>query len=304
MKRITGDQIIYEFTEALKEVERVESGETVLFEANDCFYQQLEKDGTTIEDVNMEEVNPATGPVYVNGAEVGDLLAVTIEKIDLADSGVVLAEPGQGVLGSEEFERAQKRIPIEGDVAVFSEDIKIPLNPMVGVIGVASKHGNGSWQNAIPWKHGGNMDTTAVKEGATVYFPVGQDGAMFALGDCHACMGDGEMSFTGLEIKGDVTVTFELIKGKGKDLNWPFISYDNKISFIVSGDSANEASFKAAKVTVGHLKKALGLSFEEAYMLGSIACDLEVSQLVNPKKTFRGTVSQKVLPLEKLIESL
>lgn len=304
MKRITGDQIIYEFTEDLKEVERVESGETVLFEANDCFYQQLEKDGTTIEDVNMEEVNPATGPVYVNGAEVGDLLAVTIEKIDLADSGVVLAEPGQGVLGSEEFERAQKRIPIEGDVAVFSEDIKIPLNPMVGVIGVASKHGNGSWQNAIPWKHGGNMDTTAVKEGATVYFPVGQDGAMFALGDCHACMGDGEMSFTGLEIKGDVTVTFELIKGKGKDLNWPFISYDNKISFIVSGDSANEASFKAAKVTVGHLKKALGLSFEEAYMLGSIACDLEVSQLVNPKKTFRGTVSQKVLPLEKLIESL
>lgn len=304
MKIISGNQVIYEFTENLEAVETIKSGETVIFESNDCFYQQLEEDGKTIEDIDMSEVNPATGPVYIEDAEVGDLLAVTIDKIDLGDSGVVLAEPGQGVLGSMDFKRGQKRIPIEGDVAVFSENIKIPLNPMVGVIGVASKHGNGSWQNAIPWKHGGNMDTTSVKEKSTLYFPVGQEGALFALGDCHACMGDGEMSFTGLEIKADVTVTFDLIKDKGKNLDWPFVVYDDKISFIVSGDTANETSFKAAKVTVAHLQKAFNLSFEEAYMLGSLAVDLEVSQLVNSKKTFRGTISQKVLSVEKLIESL
>lgn len=304
MKRISGDKVIYEFTENLTPVETVKSGETVIFEANDCFYQQLRKDGATIEDINMAHVNPATGPVEIEGAEVGDLLAVTIEQIDLDDFGTALCEPGHGVLGSLEFNRAQRDIHIEGGYAIFSDEIKIPLNPMVGVIGVASKAGNGSWQNAIPWKHGGNMDSTVVKEGSTIYFPVGQDGAMFALGDCHACMGDGEMSFAALEIKGDVTVSFELIKNKGRDVEWPFVVHDGKISFIVSGETSDEASFKAAEVAINHIAKALNISFEEAYIIGSLAVDLEVSQLVNPMKTYRSTISKEVLSLDKLLNSL
>lgn len=304
MKRISGDKVIYEFTENLTPVETVKSGETVIFESNDCFYQQLRKDGATIEDINMDHVNPATGPVAIEGAEVGDLLAVTIEQIDLDDFGTALCEPGHGVLCSLEFNRAQRDIHIEGGYAIFSDEIKIPLNPMVGVIGVASKTGNGSWQNAIPWKHGGNMDSTVVKEGSTIYFPVGQDGAMFALGDCHACMGDGEMSFAALEIKGDVTVSFELIKNKGKDVEWPFVVCDDKISFIVSGKTSDEVSFKAAEVAINHIAKALNISFEEAYIIGSLAVDLEVSQLVNPMKTYRSTISKEVLSLDKLLNSL
>lgn len=304
MKRISGDKVIYEFTENLTPVETVKSGETVIFESNDCFYQQLRKDCATIEDINMDHVNPATGPVAIEGAEVGDLLAVTIEQIDPDDFGTALCEPGHGLLGSLEFNRAQRDIHIEGGYAIFSDEIKIPLNPMVGVIGVASKSGNGSWQNAIPWKHGGNMDSTVVKEGSTIYFPVGQDGAMFALGDCHACMGDGEMSFAALEIKGDVTVSFELIKNKGRDVEWPFAVHDGKISFIVSGETSDEASFKAAEVAINHIAKALNISFEEAYIIGSLAVDLEVSQLVNPMKTYRSTISKEVLSLDKLLNSL
>lgn len=304
MKRIPGDKAIYEYTENLTPVETVKSGETVIFEANDCFYQQLRKEGATIEDLNMAHLNPATGPVEIEGAEVGDLLAVTIEKIDLSDFGTALCEPGHGVLGSLEFNRAQRDVRIEGKYAIFSDEIKIPLNPMVGVIGVASKAGNGSWQNAIPWKHGGNMDTTAIKEGSTLYLPVGQDGAMFALGDCHACMGDGEMSFAALEIKADVTVRFELIKNKGKNVEWPFLAHDDKISFIVSAETGDEASFKAAEVAIHQIAKALDISFEEAYMLGSLAVDLEVSQLVNPMKTYRATISTEILSLEKLLNSL
>ncbi len=304
MKRISGDKVIYEFTENLTPVETVKSGETVIFESNDCFYQQLRKDGATIEDINMDHVNPATGPVAIEGAEVGDLLAVTIEQIDIDDFGTALCEPDHGVLGSLEFKRAQRDIHIEGGYAIFSDEIKIPLNPMVGVIGVVSKAGNGSWQNAIPWKHGGNMDSTVVKEGSTIYFPAGQDGAMFALGDCHACMGDGEMSFAALEIKGDVTVSFELIKNKGKDVEWPFVVHDDKISFIVSSETSDEASFKAAEVAINHIAKALNISFEEAYIIGSLAVDLEVSQLVNPMKTYRSTISKEVLSLDKLLNSL
>lgn len=304
MKRISGDKVIYEFTENFTPVETAKSGETVVFESNDCFYQQLRKDGATIEDINMAHVNPATGPVAIEGDEVGDLLAVTIEQIDLDDFGTALCEPGHGVLGSLEFNRAQRDIHIEGGYAIFSDEIKIPLNPMVGVIGVASKAGNGSWQNAIPCKHGGNMDSTVVKEGSTIYFPVGQDEAMFALGDCHACMGDGEMSFAALEIKEDVTVSFELIKNKGKYVDWPFVVHDGKISFIVSGETSDEASFKAAEVAINHIAKALNISFEEAYIIGSLAVDLEVSQLVNPMKTYRSTISKEVLSLDKLLKSL
>lgn len=304
MKRIPGDKVIYEFTENLTPVETVKSGETVIFEANDCFYQQLRKDGATIEDVNMAHVNPATGPVEIEGAEVGDLLAVTIDQIDLDHFGTALCEPGHGMLGSLKFDRAQKEIHLEGGYAIFSDEIKIPLHPMVGVIGVASKAGNGSWQNAIPWKHGGNMDTTAVKEGSTLYLPVGQNGAMLALGDCHACMGDGEMSFAALEIKGDVTVSVELIKNKGKDVEWPFVVHDGKISFLVSAETGDRASVKAAEVAIKHIAKALHISFEEAYILGSLAVDLEVSQLVNPMKTYRASISTEILSLEKLLNAL
>ena len=112
------------------------------------------------------------------------------------------------------------------------------------------------------------------------------------------------MSFAALEAKGDVKVSFKLIKNKGKDVEWPFVEYDDKISFIVSAKTEDEASFKAAEVAISHIAKALNISFEEAYILGSLAVDIEVSQLVNPMKTYRATISKEVLSLEKLLNSL
>lgn len=87
-------------------------------------------------------------------------------------------------------------------------------------------------------------------------------------------------------------------------MEWPFLAHDGRISFLASGETGDEASFKAAEVDIHHIAKALNISFEEAYIIGSLAVDLEVSQLVNPMKTYRASILQEVLSLEKLLQSL
>lgn len=116
--------------------------------------------------------------------------------IDLAPQGVMVTSVGLGVLGDHITEPNTKIIPVHDGFAHFSDDIKLPLTPMIGVMGVATK--NGEIHCAVPEDHGANMDTKLVRVGSRVYFPVNAEGAGLAVGDMHACMGDGELSGTGI----------------------------------------------------------------------------------------------------------
>lgn len=170
---------------------------------------------------------------------------------------------------------------------------------MIGVIGVASAGEDGEWPTNSPWKHGGNMDTTDVRAGSTLYFPVNQKGALLALGDCHAVMGDGEICFTGLEIPAEVTLEVKLIKNK--TIEWPLIETDKYTMIVASGDDLEDALYTASDQAVKLLKDSLGLEWEDAYILTSISVDMKISQVVNPKKTIRAAIPKYIISTEKLI---
>ncbi len=302
MKRVSSNNVIYKFTTDLKEVEKVKPGEEFIVETNDCFYQQIQREDQVIEEIDHSSLNPATGPIYVEGAEVGDMLKVHIKKIDIADSGCSLAIPGSGFLPDKVKKATTKIIDVKDGYANFTDMIKIPISPMIGVIGVAPNREDGEWTTDTPYKHGGNMDSTEIKEGSTLYFSVATEGAMLALGDLHAVMGDGEVCVTGLEIPGEVTLQVEVLKNKS--FPWPILETEDEIMVLASGDNMEYATKEALNSIIDIFEKSLGLTWEEGYILSSLAVDFRISQLVDPKITIRAAVSKEVLPFEKMIKVL
>src|SRR5699024_5079163 len=146
-----------------------------------------------------------------------------------------------------------KIIPIRNDKAIFNT-LEIPLNPMVGVIGVAPEYGEISCDT--PGAHGGNMDNKMITDGASLYFPVYVEGALFSLGDLHAAMGDGEISYSGIDIPGVVTVTLEVIKGVS--LHHPLLENDSMVTTIASAETME----KAVKIAVEEMTNLITASSE------------------------------------------
>ncbi|PLT35518.1 acetamidase/formamidase family protein [Bacillus sp. V5-8f] len=282
---------IYEMSAKHKPVLHASAGDTVEIETYDCFLNQIQSEETSYQSIDWTQINPATGPIYINGAEEGDILVVKINKIELEDRGVMATGPDLGVMGHRIDKFSLKMIQIEGNDAVFNEQIRLPLNPMIGVIGVAPKEGAVSC--GTPGDHGGNMDTKLIGEGATLYFPVFHSGALFSLGDVHAAMGDGEVCVSGIEIPAKVTVTLDVIKGG--NLNVPVVETSDSMAFLVSKQTLDESAEKAVEEMVDYLLERTDLTIEDATMLLSAAGQVQVSQIVDPLKTARCLVSKELL---------
>ena len=301
MKIVPGDKVIYKFSPSMKAVTTVSAGDTIKVETNDCFYQQVTSEEQILTEIDYDRLNPATGPIFVEGAEPGDLLKLKIVSIDVKDRGVAAVVPDEGVLGDQVTKPIIRVIEIEDGHAIF-HGVKLPIRPMIGVIGVAPLVEDGEWATDSPWKHGGNMDTTDIKAGSTLYLPVKQEGALLALGDCHAIMGDGEICFTGLEVPAEVVLEVDLIKGKAT--KWPLVETDEYTMVIASGDDLDAAVYEAASQAVNHIKDSLGIEWEDAYIMASLSVDMKISQVVDPKITARAAIPKYVIPTQKLIESV
>ena len=291
MKLITRDLgIIYDFNALHTPIAYVESGDTVEIETFDCFQNQVKDEATEITGIDWDKINPATGPIYVNGAMPGDILKVKIEKIELDPQGVMVVGPGLGVLGDSFTEMEKKLLPITEDYVLFN-DIHLPINKMIGVIGVAPV-GEGI-NCGTPGKHGGNMDNKMVTEGATLYFPVFTEGALFGLGDMHAAMGDGEISVSGIEVSGKATVTLEVIKGA--TIEHPMLENDTDITQIVSAETLDEAAKLATQLMTKRIAEKSSLSLAEVTMLMSAVGQVQVCQIVDPLMTARFSVPKWLL---------
>lgn len=267
----------------------VNAGETIEISTLDCFSNQV-NEKNSLSGIDWNHINPATGPIYVKDAKAGDILKVIIHSIELAETGVIAVGPGFGVMPIDSI--AQKIIQVDHNVAHFSDEIKIPLNPMIGVIGVAPA--NDPIPTGTPDSHGGNMDTKLITAGSILYLPVAVDGALFALGDLHAAMGDGEVGGTGIEIAGKVTATLDVIHNQS--IPHPIIETQNAFAFIVSKPTIDEAIQLATKLGIEAIHQYTKLSLHEAAMLASITCDAEISQLVDPLLTARFVVPKSILP--------
>jgi len=289
--KVSTDQIIYNFSMKNSPVLSVPSGSVLEIDTYDCFSNQLRTAEDKMEALDWDRINPATGPIYVNGAEPGDLLKVTINRIEIDDKGTVVSGEGFGILGGILKDIDTKIIPIRDGKAQFSKEIQIPIDPMIGVIGVAPK--DAAINTGTPGKHGGNMDNTMVAEGAILYFNVEVPGALFALGDVHAVMGDGEIGVSGLEIPAKIHVTLEVIKGKS--IAGPMLENCEYWSVIESAEIIEDAVQMATENMFRFLTGRLNLKDTEITMLMSLVGQLQFCQVVDPLKTVRFIMPKKYL---------
>lgn len=283
MKRILRHQVIYAMGTSSKPVIYVNPGETLRIETEDCFNHQLVKATDSFDEcVDFSKVNPASGPVFINGVSPGDTLKVFIKKIELDKQGVTVAIKDLGVLGHKVKSSQVEIIPIESDAIMFAGQ-KLSRRPMIGVIGVAPAEGE--VPNSTPGDHGGNIDTLDVSPGNYIYLPVFVNGAYFAIGDIHATMGNGEVCGTGVECRAEVELTLDICTGY--DWQIPVIETGDSFYFVGSADTLDHAVGKATNEAVMFLKRTNRIPWNTAYMLASLSADVIVSQSVNPLKTAR-----------------
>ena len=291
---IIKDMCVFALGDSKENAVKVQQGEILEFHTRDCFNNQIDSEDYVMDVLDWDHINPATGPVYVEGAEKGDVLKVEILDIKLDDMGTMCCLPENGVLGADITENQVKKVPVKDGKAIFNQ-FSLPLNPMIGVIGVAPE--NESVPCGTPGRHGGNMDNTKIAKGATLYLPVFHDGAYFGCGDVHACMGDGEIMVSGVEIGAVVKVKLTVIKGVSIDN--PRLEDAENIYTIASSEDIEKAIYTATKDMCGILQKNLGYTLNEAGMLMSAAGNLQFCQVVDPERTVRmaipKTICDKVL---------
>jgi len=238
-----------------------------------------------------------TGPVYIEGAEPGDVLEVRIQKIDL---GVPYAmngfRPTAGFLEEDFPYSRSKLIRLDGKrmMGIFGNGIEIPLKPFFGSMGVAPPAAAGRYNSAPPWIHGGNMDNKEFVAGTTLYLPVHVKGALFEVGDAHAGQGDGEVDIQAMETS--LVGTFQFTVRKDMHLTWP--RGETPTHYIVMGmdEELVVATKTAVREMIDFLVTNKGLTKDDAYMLTSIAADFHITQLVDGKKGVHGMILKSIFP--------
>ncbi|MDO5715263.1 MAG: acetamidase/formamidase family protein [Tissierellia bacterium] len=288
--KLKKDQCIFAMDSTNEPIGKIKSGDRVIFETCDCFSDTVRTEEDTISTIDFNRINPATGPLYIEEAEVGDVLKISIEKIEIDDQGAIMTAAGLGVLGDEITEEETIIAKIRGDYLEF-RNLKIPLNKMIGVIGTApSKE---AVSTGTPHDHGGNMDCTEIREGNILYLPVNTKGALLSMGDLHAAMGDGEVCGAGIEIAGEVKVKVEVLK----DFTYktPLIETQDHWMTLGSRETMEEASKVAVKNMAEIIMDQRDCDLNEAHMLLSVVGSLRVCQIVDPNMTMRMEFPKKYL---------
>jgi len=275
MKRVTRNHLMYRFDQSLPPALEIDPGEEVILETLDALSGDIKKpeDMLTLER-SSEHVNPTTGPICVRGAEPGDTLMVDILEIQLASQGWISTFPEGGVL-ADEMEPLTALTPrVEGDEVIWSDRIRFPIRPMVGTI--ATTPPGPPVTTHSPAHYGGNMDHPDIRPGARVYLPVLVPGALFSLGDVHACQGDAEVTCSAIEIAADVRIRIDLLRGRC----WPrpWIEFDDTWITCANAPTVEEGIRIATRDMVELLVEKLEVSREEAFMLISATGDLRLGE--------------------------
>lgn len=271
-------------------VTQVELPCELTIETLDCFSEQINGPEDVLDILDFERVNPATGPIFLNGIKAGDVISVAIKAIRVKTPGKMVAAPEAGVLGSLIKQSETLIIPIEGDIAYF-KDLQLAITPMIGVIGIAPE--GAGIPCGTPGSHGGNMDCTLIKPGAILYLPVQVDGGLLALGDLHAAMGDGEIMVSGVEVSGEVDVIIR--KVDNMEINNPLVQTDKELATIASALTLDLAIETATIEMAQFITRSSSLSLNEAGMLMSAVGNAQICQIVDPLKTARFSMPLSVL---------
>ena len=237
-----------------------------------------------------------TGPIWVRGATVGDVLEVRILDISLRQNwGYNLFRAYGGTLPDEFPYYRIMHVALDRNrgVAVLPSGLEVPLRPFFGQLAVAPPKAFGRQNSKEPREFGGNLDCKELTAGSTIYLPVWNDGALFSTGDGHAVQGDGEVNGTALETALAGTFEFHV----RKDLGWKLPRAETPTHLITFGLNADldDAARQALWEMIGWLSTRTGISKDEAYSLSSFAVDLHVTQTVNNIKGVHAMIEQSIL---------
>jgi acetamidase/formamidase len=236
-----------------------------------------------------------TGPIFIDGAEPGDVLEVRIRKIDLAIPYSYNAFSTRGGFLPKDFTAgAMKIVPLDAKrmVGRFADGIEIPLRPFFGSMGVAPPPAAGRVGSAPPGRHAGNIDNKELVAGTILYIPVQGAGALFEVGDGHAAQGDGEVDITALETS--LVGTFQFLVRKDLHLSWPRAETPTEWITMGMDDDLTEAARIATREMIDFLATTKKMTREDAYMLTSAAGDLVITQVVDGPKGVHVRMPKKI----------
>ncbi len=244
MQRIAAGPLVYEFSRHVAPRARIAAGESLIVESEDAFSGQIRTADNRRDKRTQPYSNPLTGPIFVEGAQPGDSLAIAIESIEptLGKCFTRTSDPKQLCewLG-DACPHGTRVCAIENGEIRWSERISIPYAPMLGCIGTAPHWGTPTTLPAGP--HGGNLDIVEVAPGSTIHLPVFVAGGFLYLGDAHAAMGHGELSASGLEMPAASTITVRL--EKGRTIPGPRIVTGDAIMTVASGTPMERSAAQA-----------------------------------------------------------
>jgi acetamidase/formamidase len=238
-----------------------------------------------------------TGPIYVEGAEPGDMLEVRV--LDVAfrvPYGVNGTGPGSGVLPDLLRERVAPivRLDLERNIGMFAEHVEVPLAPFMGIMSVAPPPERAPASTKPPGEWGGNIDFRHLVAGATLYLPVFNAGALFYTGDGHAAQGDGEVDGAAIEISLAPTLQFFVHKGAGTSMKWPRAE-DATHYYVMGMDPDLDLALKeAVRESVEFLQRKACLTAAQAYALSSFNVDFRIGEAVNIVKMVYGAIPKKL----------
>ena len=289
---VNAEQYQHVWDNTIPPVLTVRAGETVSLQTRDSGNNQIQPGAGVDAVLNMDFslVNPISGPIAIDGARPGDVLQVDILEIETREWGWTANIPGFGLLSDEypdpfvhvwSFDRKRGS-------AEFRPGIRVPLDPFIGVLGVAPAE-PGPLATLPPRSVGGNMDVRFMRAGTTLYLPVAVEHALFSLGDAHAAQGDGEVCGVAIETAASVTVRFAL--HRSFELTQPAYELEGALVRGVEergyyattgiGPDLMEASREAVRGMIAYLGRTRNLAPIEAYALCSVAGDLKISEIVD-----------------------
>ncbi|TVY51167.1 Formamidase [Lachnellula cervina] len=295
---VSRSEVHLKWDNALKPVHTVDSGAELTFDLMDGGHNQFTPTSTAADVARFDTAlaDPAFGPVYVNGAEPGDVLRIEFLDLQTATYGWTAVLPktfGFGLLVDEFPEAALKIWDLETHkkegYTVFKEGIHIPIRPFLGVVGLAHEE-EGQFSTIPPYDTGGNIDCKHIGLGSMLYLPVKVKGALFSCGDGHAAQGDGEVCGTAIETPMKAKVKLTVEKGKPWIVSPHYITnptgatdVENRGEYAALGIDADlrEASRKAVRGLINWLVGEKGLTRVEGYMLASVAGDLKIAEAVD-----------------------
>ena len=278
---------------SLAPAERLAPGSTVEFECLDASGGQLTAN-STVEDVGRLDfalVNPVTGPIFVEGAEPGDALKITLDGFTPSGFGWTANIPGFGLLADQFAEPALNVWTYEASTlapALFGKHARVPLKPFAGTIGNALAE-RGRHSVVPPRRVGGNLDIRDLAEGTTLHLPVEVSGALFSIGDTHAAQGDGEVCGTAIESPMNVALTIDLVKDARLKTprfttSGPVTRHLDAKGYEVTtgiGPDLMEGARSAVAQMIDLLSTRHGMDAVDAYMLASVCGDLRISEIVD-----------------------